>query len=108
MNIGELNRKVKILAFNEERDEFGGITGTWQELDTVWAKVEQNNGNEITDNNQVKAQLNTKIIMRYLPFLTEKNRITYNSKIYEIKSVADVDSGHYMTIADCVELKDGV
>lgn len=108
MNIGELKRRVKIWAFVEERDEFGGIGGEWKVIAERWAKVEQNSGNEITDNSQVQARVGTKIVLRYMPELTEKNRITYKDKIYEINSVLDVDSGHYMTITDCTELKDGI
>lgn len=108
MNIGELKKRITILEFVEVRDEFGGIDGSWNVIATRWAKIEQNGGSEISDNNQVQAKQSTKIVMRYFDNLTEKNRISYNGKLYEIKSVSDVDTGHYMTIANCEELKDGV
>lgn len=108
MNIGELKHKIKVWAFVEERDEYGGISGGWQLISERWAKIEQIGGSETTDNNQVKAKLQTNIILRYYKDLTEKNRISYKEKIYEINSVKDVDSGHYMMIANCSELKDGI
>ena len=108
MNVGELNRRIKIWEFVEQRDEFGGIQGSWQVIAQRWGKVEENGGSESSDNNQLKARVKTKIVMRYFPTLNESHRITYGNKIYEINAVTDINSGHYMTIADCTELKDGV
>ena len=108
MNIGELNRRVEILAFVEEKDEYGAIDGEWKVIATRWARIEQNGGGEVSDNNQVVARISTKIIIRHMPGLTEKNRVRYKDKLYEINSVLDVDTGHYMSMLDCKELKDGI
>ena len=66
MNIGELNRRIKILEFVEQRDEFGGIEGDWKVIATRWSRIEQHGGNEVSDNNQVIARVSTKIIIRYI------------------------------------------
>ena len=108
MNIGELNRRIKILEFVEQRDEFGGIEGEWKVIATRWSRIEQHGGNEVSDNNQVIARVSTKIIIRYMSELNEKHRIQYKDKLYEINSVIDVDTGHYKMIIDCSEVKDGV
>ena len=106
MNIAELNRRVGVWEFVEERDEFGGVDGVWKKIATRWAKIEPQSGSETTDNNHLKVRVGTKVIMRYMPNLTEKNRLSYGKKIYEITSVIDTKSGHYMTIVDCVEMKE--
>ena len=108
MNIGELNRRIKILEFVEEKDEYGAIDGYWKEIATRWARIEQNGGSEQSDNNQVIARVSTKVIIRYYARLNEKHRIKYKDKLYEINSVIDVDTGHYKMIIDCSEIKDGV
>ena len=108
MNIGELNRRIKILEFVEEKDEYGAIDGYWKEIATRWARIEQNGGSEQSDNNQVIARVSTKIIIRYYARLNEKHRIKYKDKLYVINSVIDVDTGHYKMIIDCSEIKDGV
>ena len=36
MDIGKLNRKVEILTFVWERDDFGGQEGTWVTTDVRW------------------------------------------------------------------------
>lgn len=108
MNIGELNRRIKILEFVEERDEYGAVDGVWKEIATRWARIEQNGGSEQSDNNQVIARVSTRIIIRYFEILNEKHRIKYKDKLYEINSVIDVDTGHYKMIIDCSEIKDGV
>lgn len=108
MFIDELRHRIDILAFEELRDEFGGVEGKWRVIVQRWAKVEENGGGESYDNQQVKAVGNVKITMRYLEGLNEKNRISYKGKIYEICNVSNVLSGNYTTIADCKEMKDGV
>lgn len=108
MNIGQLKHRIEIWGFTEERDEYGGIGGQWVKLATRWAKIEQCGGSEVSDGNQVKAVGSIKIIMRYIPFLTEKHRIKFDKNFYEIKSVYDTDTGRYMTVVNCEVVKDGV
>ena len=83
MNIGELNRRIKILEFVEEKDEYGAIDGYWKEIATRWARIEQNGGSEQSDNNQVIARVSTKIIIRYYARLNEKHRIKYKDKLWQ-------------------------
>ena len=108
MFIDQLRHRVDILAFVETRDEYGGIDGTWQVIAQRWARIEQNSGSETNDNQQVKAVVSTKITMRYMKELTEKNRIRHKDSIYEITGVVNVLTGNYTTVADCKELKDGI
>lgn len=108
MYIDELRHRVSILAFVEQRDEYGGISGEWQEIARRWAKIEPNTASETYDNQQVKAVGTTKITMRYLADLTEKNRIKYHDSIYDITGVMNELTGNYKTIAICKELKDGI
>ena len=44
MNIAELNRRVSVWEFVEERDEFGGVDGVWKKIATRWAKIEPQSG----------------------------------------------------------------
>lgn len=108
MYIGELKKRITILAFAEVRDEYGGIEGNWQSIAKRWASVEPIGATETADNQQVKAIGTTKISMRYMAELTEKNRISFDGKIYEITGVIDEKSEHKTTIANCQELKDGI
>ncbi|MBQ7798295.1 MAG: phage head closure protein [Clostridia bacterium] len=108
MFIDELRHRVSILEFVEVRDEYGGVEGTWQEVAKRWCKIDQIGGSETQDNQQVKAVVSTKITMRYMEGLSEKNRIKYKNSIYEITSVVNVLTGNHTMILDCKELKDGV
>lgn len=108
MFIDELKHRVSILAYVEQRDEYGGISGEWQEIARRWAKIEQNSANETFDNQQVKAVTSTRITMRYFAELTEKNRIKYHGCIFDVTGVTNELTGNYKTIAICKELKDGI
>lgn len=103
MNIGSLNRRVKILRFVEQRDEYGATSGEWQEIAKAWAKIEQNGGSEGYINDQNRAKQNIKITLRYNAELLVYDRISYNNRIFEIESISDHATGHYMTEIVCTE-----
>ena len=52
MNIGELNRRIEVLQFFEERDDYGGVDGEWLPVGRVWAKIEPGSGTEFLPGNK--------------------------------------------------------
>ncbi|MDE6604789.1 MAG: phage head closure protein [Clostridia bacterium] len=104
MNIGELNRRIEVLQFFEERDEFGGVDGQWLPVGRVWAKIEPGSGNEYFSKQKVNAENNTKITVRFYAGISEMNRIRYGDKLYEIVGIADHRTAHNMTIINCKEM----
>lgn len=89
MKAGRLRHKIVIETVTEGRDAMGGITESWATHATVRASVEPLIGKEyfaaqaVTTANQVKFRI------RYLSTVTTKMRINYDSKIYDIQSIAN-------------------
>lgn len=104
MEIGKLNRRVEILEFHKDRDEYGGEIGEWKGVTKVWANIVPISGTEFLQAQQVSAETVTRIIMRYLPWLTVLHRIRYGEKLYEIIGTADTDTAHKQTIINCKEM----
>lgn len=103
MEIGKLNRRVEILQFHKDRDEFGGEVGEWKAVKKVWASINPVSGSEFLQAQQVSAETVTRITMRYLPWLTVLHRIRYGEKLYEIIGEIDADTAHTTTIINCKE-----
>lgn len=104
MDIGKLNRRVEILQFFKDRDEFGGEVGEWKSVAKVWAAISPVSGTEQMFAQQVTAEAVVKITIRYLPWLNVMHRIKYGEKLYEIVGSLDNETAHKATIINCKEM----
>lgn len=104
MDIGKLNRRVEILQFFKDRDEFGGEVGEWKSVAKVWAAISPVSGTEQMFAQQVTAEAVVKITIRYLPWLNVMHRIKYGEKLYEIIGGLDNETAHKATIINCKEM----
>lgn len=104
MNIGDLNRRIEVLKFFEERDEMGGVAGEWITVGRVWANIKPQSGTEFLQNQQVNSETTTKITVRFYAGLTVMHRIRYQEKLYEIISIADDETEHRMTVITAKEI----
>ena len=104
MDIGKLNRRVEILRFFKDRDEYGGEIGEWRAVAKAWAAITPVSGTEQMFAQQVTAEAVVKITIRYLPWLDVMHRIRYGEKLYEIIGAMDADTSHTKTILNCKEM----
>ena len=104
MDIGRLNRKVEILTFVWERDDFGGQEGRWVTTDVRWASSEPVSGTEYFTSARVSAETVVKRTLGYTTDVTVLNRVRYGNSLYEIIGVSDDKTGHKATILNCKEI----
>ena len=104
MDIGKLNRRVEILQFFKDRDEFGGEVGEWKSVAKVWAAISPVSGTEQMFAQQVTAEAVVKITIRYLPWLDVMHRIRYGERLFEIVGSLDSETMHKATIINCKEM----
>ena len=97
MTIGELNRKIEVLEFQEARDSFGGVVGNWIVVGRVWAKIKPGVGSEHFVNNEVQSTQQSTIIIRFYPAMSVEHRIKYIDTIYEVVAVKDIITNHRWT-----------
>ena len=91
MIISKLRQRVELLRFNWIKDSFGAVVGDWVTVKKVWADIQIKTGKEIIEDKQVKSEVSTDITIRYIPYITSKDRIKHNDNVYEILSVINVD-----------------
>jgi SPP1 family predicted phage head-tail adaptor len=109
---GELDREIIFLqvingenATNEDED-----TG-WEEIDTdsmVFAKVVQKPGREMMIADRVTFVQTTLFYVDYRTDITERNRIYYNSKVYNILSATEHESGRETFLEVAAEILNNV
>lgn len=93
MSIGQMRNRIALQSMSESTDEGGGQSTSFSTASTVWARVENNSGNEVVFGDQIEARANYVFKIRYYSSLTPKFRISYNSKLFNIEHIADEFEG---------------
>lgn len=99
---GELRHRVEIQRRATSQDSAGERSIGWVRVGTVWASVEPKVGGE-----SVIAGTSTMVTifgLRYFPGLSPANRLVWNSKVFDVTSVQDVDGLHVEHVVAAKEL----
>ena len=92
MRIGHLDRRITLIQpiittgdSNEDK-----VTG-WEVLDStpdVWAEKIENSGRTLVDADRVTFSQTTSWIIRFREDLNVRNRLVFNTKVYEIFNIS--------------------
>jgi SPP1 family predicted phage head-tail adaptor len=91
MQSGKLRHKVLIESAAEAQDSFGEPDPTWSTFGTAWAAIAPLTGREAVTAQQIDAQIDHKVTIRYLAGVAPKMRVKFGSRIFNIISVANID-----------------
>ena len=88
MKIGKLRHRIEIQAKTPTQDSYGEITYSWATADTVWAQVMPLKGRELEHAQQIQAETDYKMIIRYNS--TVKHRVVYDSRTFEVNVILNI------------------
>lgn len=98
INSGELNRRIQIQEFVTTFNENGFEIKDWITITSLYAKVENTNGNRYFNAGSEGLKKNSKFTVRYNSILNSKKeenlRIVFNDKIFIIQYINDPDELH--------------
>lgn len=109
MNPGSLNKRIKILKFNEVPDGAGGYLDNWQtgegwlELATVWASVNPLRGRELFQAQQAQSEISHKVIIRHREGIDSSQIIVLNNRRLDISYVINPGEKNQYLELMCVE-----
>lgn len=104
MRSGRLYQSIVIESVTEVRDSRGETTKTWATFATgVRAAVVPLRGKEYFEAHQENRELTHKVILRYLPGLTEKMRIKLGTRYFDIEIIINVEERNRELNLMCVE-----
>lgn len=90
MQAGKLNQQIVIQSYTPTRNSIGEeLIKTWSTVATVWASVDPLSGRELLAARDIRAEVTTRIRIRYRTGLTPKMRIVHGSSTYEISEVVN-------------------
>jgi len=101
---GDLRHRITIQQEQETLDQYNTPTTAWQDVATVWAAIEPLRGREYLEAKNTTPELTVRIRIRYLPGVMSAMRVLYGSRIFNIKSVIDLDERHKETHLMCSEV----
>lgn len=89
MNIGRLDRKVTLQSPTETIGASGGVAVAYADEATVAAQKVETTGRESRGAGALRAETDAAFRVRYRSTLTTKYRMVYESKNYDILSIAE-------------------
>lgn len=93
MRAGQLRHRVTFQEKNVTLNSYNEEVITWDDVDTVWAQVEDLSGREFLESKRVAAEVTTRIRIRHRSDIVPEMRATWGAVIYDIQAVID-PTGH--------------
>ena len=104
MRAGPLRHRIAVQSKTETQSPRGGIVETWNTVETRWGSIEPLRAREVLEAQQVDARLSHRVIMRYIPILTNQHRLVFNgTRIFHIHSVRHLQERSRTTEILCME-----
>jgi len=98
MQIGDLDRRITIQQSTTTTNDYGEKVDGWATYRKVWAMLSFVRGDEQFEAEQKTAVRVVKFFVRYDSSITEKMRISWDSKIYDIRSIEQVSREKYLVL----------
>lgn len=103
LRIGDFRHRITFQREREVPDDSHGHTSLWDDVATVWAKVEPVSGNEFYYAMQLKNAITHKITVRYRNDITDLLRIIFEKRIMKIESLINIQEREKFIQLRCVE-----
>jgi SPP1 family predicted phage head-tail adaptor len=102
-SISQMNRLVSVQAPTETPDGVGGVDVQWAEVVQCWAKMKSLGGWEKWKRGKIDDASKELIVVRYNQYITQKCRVVYEGRVFNIKDIADLEERHFFLELLCEE-----
>lgn len=103
MIVGKLRHKVKLQHRSENQATDGSVTYSWTTYATVWAAINPISGKEAFIAQQVKAEANFEIEIRYNSAVIPSDRVLFGVRVFDINYPKNPDERNEYQILLCKE-----
>jgi SPP1 family predicted phage head-tail adaptor len=105
MNAGRLRHRIELQSKTEATNSFGEVTLTYSTYTTVWAEIRPLQGRELETAQQISADVNHKVTIRYNSSVVETDRILFGTRVLEIGGIVNTDERNIEQVLFCKEVK---
>ena len=103
MRIGKLRHLVTLQTNTPSVSTSGEVVNSWSDGDSIYADIATSSGSE-TATGTIKAENKVKITIRHYPNLTNKHRIKFGSRYFDIIAINNIDQRGLYNVLDCEEV----
>lgn len=103
MNIGSMDRRIKLQRATINRDANSSAVTTWADLASVWANKADQGGREFRAAGALLSETTTVFRIRYFSGLTSADRVEYGGIKYDILSIGEIGRRDGMTLQCATE-----
>lgn len=103
LRVGDLNRQVSLQQRTSARDTFGQGSVTWTEIAKVMAAIKPLSGRELQIAQAMNAEVTHEVTIRWRRTINAGMRLVYQSRIFDIHSIVDVEMRHEALQLSCGE-----
>lgn len=89
MKPGLLRHRITLQKQVKEQDELGQLYENWEDLATVWARVEDSSAKEELEAQREVEATNGTVLLRYRRDVDHTMRFIFDGLIYDIKTVSN-------------------
>lgn len=104
MDIGKLRHRVTLESYEVMKDSIGAEKRTWRQMTTVWASIEPVSGRELIAIGMEKAEVTTKVTIRYRKNIGPNIRIRFRERIFEVISTINPEERNILLSLMCKEI----
>lgn len=98
MDIGKLDKLIKIQRLGVGVDALGQPEEDWQDLATVWGSCNDLSGKEFLAAQAINSQVSSKVVIRYRLDVDASARLVIDAQAYAIESVLIGGRNQYLTL----------
>jgi len=87
MRAGALRHRVALQSVGTTYDDYGDLSDSWSTAASVWAAIDPVSGSEKDISGELSGVVTHKIKIRYRASVSPQNRITFDSRTFQVESV---------------------
>jgi len=89
--IGQMRHQITLQGQGSTRDSGGGISAGWSTIASVYADIKPKSGKEVYAQGKLVGSVSHEITVRYRTDITNASRISFDSKLFNIRAIINVD-----------------
>lgn len=91
MSLGKMRHKIQFESRDKTSDGAGGFSSSWDEAKEVWAHMKPASMRENFRGMKISEETSYEFTIRYQTGISAGQRIKYNDRIFNVKSVLNRD-----------------
>ena len=90
-SIGKMRYRIKVETATNTRDTGGGITQAYTPVTFIYANIKPTNANSSYRQGIVQEKVTHEVTIRYMNNISTNHRISYGSRLFDIKGIINID-----------------